>query len=370
MGVISMIKQIKKKWLYGFSLMLVVFVIIGCDALIADANKVIEDVNTGTGTGGTGTGDGGTGTGTGGTGTGDGGTNPLKTINIIDTQPVFSGDNYETIDNNQILIAHSQKPLELKEVDTKAVLFNFTPNTFKGLEISLPNVAKSGLIDINPFEKHVLDISYSQDLALTIPQDKNPVMEKINKILTNFSWTLHNFDAGAAEPDKNNWANGITVEQAKAFYTMNYNMAYFVSQPVFEDIIVNNSITKDKSVTFLSTAEKEQIIPTMRAETKTLKIGITVTVGGLGGGDVLGVANHVLDTHAYNLVKWQDNKWTGGDIWFHEFSHVFGYTHDSNMTYKQPDNGDKTFPNLPKIVQAEQAKKLTANDIPFPPSAK
>ena len=64
-------------------------------------------------------------------------------------------------------------------------------------------------------------------------------MSKFANIKTKWKWAPHNYD-----PDQthSNWWTNITGPALRAYYTLNYNMAYYLSSDNFSSTITSNTI--------------------------------------------------------------------------------------------------------------------------------
>jgi hypothetical protein len=193
-------------------------------------------------------------------------------------------------------------------------------------------------------------------------------MLKFANVKTKWKWAPHNYDPDGTH---DNWWTNWTGAALRANYIMNYNMANFLSTDTFKNVIVNDNITyADATTTWYDSSwgtydNNSVIVSRMRDIGALFKIGVVHggVPSGLGGGDVHGVAPHVLYDHMRSSV-WE--RWNGANIWFHEFSHCLGFSHSSNMTYPQAAPYDS---NIAVKVQdaMTDAWKQDNTDPLFPP---
>jgi len=273
---------------------------------------------------------------------------------------------------NYQYVAKSWTPLNTVHNKSEVYLYNFTPVDYENVSISDNNGVFKSSIQIKAWNRikyqHVVS---GDNVTVTIPSSNNPIMLKFANVKTKWKWAPHNFD-----PDRThaNWWTNWTGSALRANYIMNYNMANFISTDTFKNVIVNDNITYSGATTTWYDSSwgtydnNSVIVSRMRDIGALFRIGV-VNGGqpsGLGGGDVHGVAPHVLYDHMRSKF-WSNNGWNGADIWFHEFSHCLGFSHSSNMTYAQatpPYDSD-----IPGKVQTAMvnAYKEDNTDPLFPP---
>ena len=249
---------------------------------------------------------------------------------------------------NYQFTAKSWTPLNTVHNSDKVYLYNFTPLDYSNISLSDSNGTFKSNISIKAWNRIKYSHSTSGDnISITIPVSDNPVMSKFENIKTKWSWAPHNYD-----PDQthSNWWTNITGAALRAYYTLNYNMAYYLSSDNFSSIINTNTINLDNAnVTWYNSSwgsydNNSVIVTRMREIDAILRIGVVHggVASGLGGGDVHGLAPHVL-SDAMISSEWNNKiRNNFAAIWFHEFAHVMGFGHNSNMTYAQaaPYNAD------------------------------
>ena len=270
---------------------------------------------------------------------------------------------------NYQYIAKSWTPLNTVHNESEVYLYNFTPIDYENVSISDNNGAFKSNIQIKAWNRikyqHVVS---GDNVTVTIPSSNNPTMLKFANIKTKWKWAPHNYDPDGTH---DNWWTNWTGAALRANYIMNYNMAYFLSTDTFKNVIVKDNITyADATTTWYDSSwgtydNNSVIVSRMRDIGALFKIGVVHggVPSGIGGGDVHGVAPHVLYDHMRSSV-WE--RWNGANIWFHEFSHCLGFSHSSNMTYPQAAPYDS---NIAVKVQdaMTDAWKQDNTDPLFPP---
>jgi hypothetical protein len=276
--------------------------------------------------------------------------------------------NGETNLNYQFM-AKSWTPLNTVHNDSEVYLYNFTPVDYENVSLSDNNGTFKSNIQIKAWNRIKYKHNVSGDnVSVTIPTSNNPIMSKFANIKTKWKWAPHNYD-----PDQThaNWWTNITGAALRAYYILNYNMAYFLSTDSFASIIDNSTIqlegadVKWYNSSWETYDNNSVIVTRMRDIDAIFRIGV-VHMGvpsGLGGGDVHGVAPHVL-SDSMRSSEWNNKiRNNFASIWFHEFAHCFGFGHNSNMTYAQsePYNVDISGLVQNAIVDAYKAN----NDDPL-----
>lgn len=280
-------------------------------------------------------------------------------VELFPEDQVFNGSSEDNADYT----AFSQSPLMVKTVDGTPVVYNFSPVSYQDVDVMLEDVEVAGNRTFAPWTKTTFNYVGEGDYSLNIPEMLNPVMEKISQIETLWSWVPHNYNPD--NNDESNWNSSATGLQLRRYYIMNFNMAYYISSDRFEGVIRDNA---DNIIYNNSYASADELIEGMRSDTRTYRQWIVRNVSGLGGGDVHGVANHVIETHV-DVNDWLDRGWSGADIWFHELSHCHGFGHDSNMTYGQGEIDGVNYPEIPQLIQNSQVDAFVSDgDVLFPPS--
>ncbi|MCO7355271.1 hypothetical protein N4T16_08955 [Riemerella anatipestifer] len=127
-----------------------------------------------------------------------------------------------------------------------------------------------------------------------------------------------------------NWGR-INALYAREWVVMITNWAYMVSSPEMKHLMYNYQKVMDGHITNnegrkLTEEEHRSLYDNNILRSRNLRLGITMIGGGLGGGDVYGVDHWVFYSHYYSLPG------TPWEILSHEFGHVLGYNHSSNMT--------------------------------------
>jgi hypothetical protein len=272
---------------------------------------------------------------------------------------------------NYQFIAKSWTPLNTVHNSNTVYLYNFTPSDYDNVSLSDSNGTFKTNISIKAWNRIKYSHSTSGDnITVNIPTSNNPIMSKFANIKTKWSWAPHNYDPNQTHA---NWWTNFTGSALRAYYTMNYSMAYYLSLDSFQSIIDNNSIEMAGANVLWhdsswSTYDNNSVIVSrMRDIDAIFRIGVVHggVASGLGGGDVHGVAPHVLwDFMRSN--SWSSLGWNGSNIWLHEFAHCLGFSHSSNMTYPQSAPNDSNIPNL--VQDSVVAAYNSDNSHPlFPP---
>jgi hypothetical protein len=143
------------------------------------------------------------------------------------------------------------------------------------------------------------------------------------KSLESLKWEIkfHNYD-----PDSNpnnNWADEVTGKDFRRFSGLIINMGYLFLSEEFKTGFLAEHLTKnDESV--MTHEEKEELYQKLLYKSY-FKCGKVAKISGLGGGAVLGFAEHILRDYLTKAAT--------GSVTAHEVGHTLGYNHSSNMTY-------------------------------------
>ena len=273
---------------------------------------------------------------------------------------------------NYQYIAKSWTPLNTVHNDSEVYLYNFTSIDYDNVSLSDSNGTFKSNISIKGWNRIKYSHSVSGDnITVNIPTSNNPVMSKFANIKTKWKWAPHNYD-----PDQthSNWWTNITGPALRAYYTLNYNMAYYLSSDNFSSTITSNTIkldgvdTKWFNSSWASYDNNSVIVSRMRDIDAVFRIGIVHggNASGLGGGDVHGLAPHVL-SDAMISSEWNNKVRNNfASIWFHEFAHCFGFGHDSNMTVAQSSPYDADISALVQngLVDSYKSNNETALILP------
>ena len=87
-------------------------------------------------------------------------------------------------------------------------------------------------------------------------------------------------------------------------------------------------------------------------------LGVVEKVEGLGGGSVFGIHSRFLAVENDFYIKTQT--WSR-EVWSHEYGHVLGFSHNSNMTYKD----GVTKKGYVDIVIELYGEMLDSGELPF-----
>lgn len=155
-----------------------------------------------------------------------------------------------------------------------------------------------------------------------------------------------------------NW--GITTAKRIRMYIPAFiNMAYLYSSDEFKNRFINfeYELYDNKKVPIDRRVVYEKIL----ADRK-LTIGVVEKVEGLASPSIFGVHQRFLDESAPNKRYYDPNDTRTRENWAHEFGHVLGYSHDSNMTYKSDNNKGHGYN---EIVIKLYKEMLEAGELPF-----
>ena len=130
-----------------------------------------------------------------------------------------------------------------------------------------------------------------------------------------------------------NWGT-TTAEHIRLYLPILANMAYLYSSEKFRTRFMDfPHVLYDNGKKPIN---REAVYQSMLSVPRQV-IGVTTGVEGLGGGSAFGIHQRFLTNDDYysQLSHWPL------ECWAHEFGHVIGFSHDSNMTYRggKPANG-------------------------------
>lgn len=150
-----------------------------------------------------------------------------------------------------------------------------------------------------------------------------------------------------------NWGT-TTAEHIRLYLPILANMAYLYSSEKFRTRFMDfPHVLYDNGKKPIN---REAVYQSMLSVPRQV-IGVTTGVEGLGGGSAFGIHQRFLTNDDYysQLSHWPL------ECWAHEFGHVIGFSHDSNMTYRggTPPSG------YVDIVIRLYGDLLRNGDIPF-----
>lgn len=143
------------------------------------------------------------------------------------------------------------------------------------------------------------------------------------KSLETLKWEIkyHNYDPDSNP--KNNWADEVTAKDFRRFSGLVINMGYLFLSEEFKTGFLAEHLTKNDQSEM--TFEEKEALYQKLLNKPYFKCGKVANVSGLGGGSVLGYAEHILRDYL--------TKAGTGNVIAHEVGHTLGYNHSSNMTY-------------------------------------
>lgn len=252
------------------------------------------------------------------------------------------------------------QPLKISSYDGKVILCNFTPTEFKNVQLYRNDTIIIDDLIINPWTKtEILGAFHGEDIRYFIPKDENPIMEKLDIIDTGFGISIVNLGLNS---ESTRWPDSVTGQWVRDFFTLSYNMAYFISDPTgFE------KVTNDTPILFNEKwSSREKIISKYKTYDKTLICWDVNGVQGMGGKKLLTING---PRRQVEIDRWVKEKGTGTETWLHEFGHVLGIGH--NGTSIQYGKGEE-YPSLCGTFQTYLIKqwKKDPDYILFPPHRK
>jgi len=288
---------------------------------------------------------------------------PVTTIQYNFDSESNSGLMFKDGESMELLTSESRryeigKVLRVKAVNATTIeVANFAPVDIAGATILLtiegqPKPVK--LFQIGKIRAHgVQEIKYSfiegetkfldvdggeVDLAqyktTGIPTDKvsfdftgeTDLIKKL-KSLSKLKWKIKYHEYDTKDIPTDNWKDNIEAKDIRRFSGLIINLAYLFQAEETKTAFLAEPITGNDKV--LLTTEQKQAAFKKILDMSNINCGVAVNVSGLGGGGLLGLANHVLKDYLT------------ADICFiavHEVGHMVGFSHDSSMTYPTADN--------------------------------
>ena len=302
-------------------------------------------------------------------------TRMITKSDIADKQKImFQDDESESVlFNEQERGFYLNAMLQVKKIDeNKFKVRNFLPHTFENVEVYFKNsniskplkvavieeLASLAEMEIDlPFENEKVrlegnskeyDVSTlkTNDYTLSVDVPDDRLFNKIKTIKHNTFISFGKYGTG-------NWG-ATTARHIRLYLPTIANMAYLYSHPKFKDKFINfkhrlydnnkKDIDREAVYNKIFTIQKQHF-------------GVTTGVEGLGGGGVFGIHERFLanDDYYSQLSHWPL------ECWAHEFGHELGYSHASNMTYK--DGTTKT--GYVDIVIRLFGDLIRVGDLPF-----
>ncbi|NLR77977.1 hypothetical protein [Chitinophaga eiseniae] len=174
------------------------------------------------------------------------------------------------------------------------------------------------------------------------------LIKKLKKI-DSIKWVIRFNDYNTSQDPASNWKIAPTAKDFRRYTGLFINMAYHFMNDSLERLYVDEPITENDGVTFI-TADKKKTLFQKYKDISFMKTGVVTHVDGLGGGSVFGVGNSVLGGYLSSSPCF---------ITIHEMGHMLGYGHTSTMTYPKDNHG--------AVVPTGRvwSAMLTANDFPI-----
>lgn len=145
------------------------------------------------------------------------------------------------------------------------------------------------------------------------------------KKLSSLKWELKYHDYDPNNSPENNWQDDLAPADLRRYMGMMINYGFMITSNEFHEGLIAEDILDNGGSRLLTKAEKEEIYQRM-LDKEFFQMGKVVNVSGLGGGNVIGLAEHVLQNYLVN------NQFS---FVSHEFGHMLGYNHTSGMTLPQ-----------------------------------
>lgn len=196
------------------------------------------------------------------------------------------------------------------------------------------------------------NMAYLNKGSYTLTIDcEDELLKKMSTVKHKTFIKFHNYNNG-------NW-DATSAKRIRAYLPILANMAYLYSSSVFEKEFYNY-----KPVLYDNNKKPIDRVAVYRnfLAVKQQNIGVTLKVEGLGGGAAFGVHGRMLDNGAY----FNPNHAWSREAWAHEYGHVLGFSHSSNMTYKgKLKEEEKTVYGYVDIVISVYKKMLESGEMPF-----
>ncbi|AOW10586.1 hypothetical protein [Flavobacterium gilvum] len=158
----------------------------------------------------------------------------------------------------------------------------------------------------------------------------NEIILRLKKLQA-LKWIINYHDYDPNNNTTDNW-EPINAKDIRRFSGLMINMGIVFVSDKFKQAFLNETIIGNDGTTVLTMAEKEKVYSDILSHPR-FNCGKVTNVSGLGGGAVLGYAEHIL--HDYIKID-------AGDLMAHEVGHCVGFNHNSNMTYPKTINNVST----------------------------
>jgi len=174
------------------------------------------------------------------------------------------------------------------------------------------------------------------------------------KKLSSLKWELQYHDYDPDDREDNNWEENLVPLDVRRYAGMIINYGFMIASDEFHEGFLAEKILDNDGETLLTEAQKEEVYQRI-LDKEFLQMGKVVNVSGLGGGNVLGVAEHVLRDYLIN------NQFS---VVSHEFGHIVGYSHDSGMTYPKIVDGDGVYHGIDPLTKRINEALIMENRYP------
>ena len=303
-------------------------------------------------------------------------TRMISKTDVADKQKIMFQD-----DESESVLFNEQERglnamLQVKKIDeNKFKIRNFLPHTFENVEVYFKNSNISKPLKVAVIEELAslaemeIDLPFENEKVRLEDEEGNSKEYDVSTLKTN-DYTLsvdvpddrlfnkiktikHNTFISFGKYGTGNWG-ATTARHIRLYLPTIANMAYLYSHPKFKDKFINfkhrlydnnkKDIDREAVYNKIFTIQKQHF-------------GVTTGVEGLGGGGVFGIHERFLanDDYYSQLSHWPL------ECWAHEFGHELGYSHASNMTYK--DGTTKT--GYVDIVIRLFGDLIRVGDLPF-----
>lgn len=183
-------------------------------------------------------------------------------------------------------------------------------------------------LDLSSFEKGIASSQITFDFT-----GESEIVKQL-LALKKLKWSIYYNDFNEDNNPETNWALDMDARDARRFTALLINYGtLFISEEFKEDFLAEHIIGNKGDV--YTVEQKQGIIDNLLAK-PLYRCGKVVKVSGLGGGSVLGLAEHVLNDFMKALIV------APPDIISHELMHTIGFNHESNLTYSKTVDGVRT----------------------------